>query len=79
MRIFTLFTVFCLMFVLLSAVSGEDSSPVSLSSNNIKNIVTVGLDANAVVSNQVERNIVNVLLALLNKEAAIVAADQKDI
>jgi hypothetical protein len=77
MKVILLFAVCCLV-LMTSAVSGEESSPVNLSGNNIKNIVTVGLDANAVISNQVERNIVNVLLALLNQQAVVVA-DGKDV
>lgn len=78
MRFLALFVVFCFA-LLMTTVSGEDAGPVNLSNNNIKNIITVGLDANLVASNQVERNIVNVLLALLNRQAAVVAtADQND-
>lgn len=61
-----------------STVSGEETGATNLSGNNIKNIVTVDLDANAVISNQIERNIVNVLLALLNQQA-VIAADKKDV
>lgn len=76
MKFLALLIVLCFAFLMTNA---EESGPVSFSSNNIKNIVTVDLEANAVVSNQVERNIVNVLLALLNQQAAVVAAaDQKD-
>lgn len=76
MKFFALFAVLCVIFM-ASAVSGEESGATHVSGNNIKNFVSVGLDANAVVSNQVERNIVNVLLALLNQQA-VVAGDQSD-
>lgn len=76
MKLLVLLIVLCFSFLMTNA---EESGPVSFSGNNIKNIVTVDLEANALVSNQVERTIVNVLLALLNQQAAVVAtADQKD-
>jgi uncharacterized protein (UPF0254 family) len=77
MRFLAFFVVLC--FTLLMTTAGEDSGAVHLSNNNIKNIITVGLDANLVASNQVEKNIVNVLLALLNQQAAIVTADQTNV
>lgn len=64
---------FIVLFALV-LVSGEESGPVNLANNNIGNIVTVSLDANAVVSNNVEQNIVAVLLALLNQQASVVSA-----
>lgn len=78
MRFLALFVVFCFA-LLMTTASGEDDSPVQFSNNNIKNIITVGLDANLVASKQEDQTIVNILLALLNSQAAVVAtADQND-
>jgi hypothetical protein len=46
-------------------------SPTSINGNNIGNIYTVNLDANAVLSNNIESNIVALLAALLNQQAVV--------
>lgn len=60
-------------------ISAEPEGPIHISNNNIKNYVSVDLDANAVVSNNNEHTIINVLLAALNQQAALVAAGQWEV
>jgi hypothetical protein len=60
---------------LFACIAAAVAGPIEVSDNNIGNIVTVGLSANAVLSNQVDQTIVNVILALLNQQAAVVATD----
>jgi hypothetical protein len=61
------------VILLLAFVVAAIASPTSVSDNNIGDIVTVGVNANLEVSNQVDQTIVNVLLALLNQQAVVVA------
>jgi hypothetical protein len=58
---------------LLAFVATAIAGPVSISDNNVGDIVTVGINANAQLSNQVDQTIVNVLLGLLNQQAVVVA------
>jgi hypothetical protein len=51
------------------------AGPMSISDNNVGDIVTVGINANAKLSNEVDQTFVNVILALLNQQA-IVAGDR---
>ena len=57
---------------LFACIAAAFAGPIAVNDNNIGNIVTVGLSANAVLSNQVDQTIVNVILAFLNQQAAIV-------
>ena len=50
----------------------EVAGPVSITGNNIGDIVTVGVNANAVVSSNTELNILTILAALLNQQLAVV-------
>jgi hypothetical protein len=59
---------------LLAFVAAVIAGPVSISDNNVGDIVTVGISANAELSNKVDQTFVNVILALLNQQA-IVAGD----
>lgn len=43
------------------------AGPISVSDNNVGDIVSVGVRANLEISNQVEQNIVSVIVALLNQ------------
>jgi hypothetical protein len=58
---------------LFACIAAAVAGPVSISDNNVGNIVTVGLNANAVLSNQVDQTIVNVIAALLNQQGLVVA------
>jgi hypothetical protein len=67
------FLAFVLVALLaLVLVSAEESGPVSMNNNNIGDIVTVDVSANAVLSSNMETNIVTLLAALLNQQAAVV-------
>jgi phosphate/sulfate permease len=58
---------------LLAFVATAIAGPVSISDNNIGDIVTVGVNANAQLSNSIDQDIVNVIVALLNQQAVVVA------
>lgn len=67
------FFIFALIALLsLVLITAEESGPVEFSHNNVGDIVTVNLDANAVVSSQIDQNILSVLVGLLNQQAAVV-------
>lgn len=58
--------------ILLAFVAAIAANPVSVSDNNIGDIITVGINANAELSNKVDQNIINVIVALLNQQAIVV-------
>lgn len=60
-------------FTLLAFIAAVFAGPISVSDNNIGDIVTVGINANLNLSNQVDQDIVNVIIALLNQQAIAVA------
>lgn len=62
--------------LLLAFVAAVASGPVSISDNNVGDIVTVGVNANLELSNKVEQNIISVIVALLNQQA--IALGQAD-
>lgn len=57
---------------LLAFIAAAIAGPVSISDNNVGDIVTVGVNANAHLSNEVNMNIISVIIALLNQQALIV-------
>lgn len=57
----------------LAFVAAVSANPVSVSNNNIGDIVTVGVNANAVLSSNIDQNIVTVIAALLNQQVIGVA------
>lgn len=59
---------------LLACIAAATSAPIQFSNNNVGDIITVDLDANAVLSSQIDQNILSVILGLFNQQAAIVAA-----
>lgn len=62
-----------LIFCIMAALAQEEAAgPVSITGNNIGDIVTVGVNANAVVSSNTELNILTILAALLNQQLAVV-------
>lgn len=54
---------------LLALVSFAAAGPISVSNNNVGDIVTVDFDANAVLSSNIDQNIISVIAALLNQQA----------
>jgi hypothetical protein len=56
----------------LAFIATATAGPMKISDNNVGDIVTVGVNANLKVSNQVDQNIVNVIVALLNQQLAVV-------
>lgn len=70
---FKLAAITLLAFVALAA-----SSPVQISDNNVGDIVTVGVNANANLSNHVEQNIISIIVALLNQQGIAVGLPGRD-
>lgn len=54
---------------LLAMVAFAAAGPISVSNNNVGDIVTVDFNVNAVVSNNIDQNIISVIAALLNQQA----------
>lgn len=63
---------------ILSFVAAGLANPVSVSNNNIGDIVTIGVNANAVLSSNIDQNIVTVIAALLNQQAIGVVTGSLD-
>ena len=65
-------------FVLLSVVGLVSCDSVQLSDNNVGDIVTIDINANALFSNQIDQNKVNVIAGLFNKQGMNKAEEEKD-
>lgn len=63
-----------MLFAVLAVSAEEEAGPIQLTNNNIGDIVTVDVSANAVLSANLEQNILGVILGLLNQQAAVVGA-----
>lgn len=57
---------------LLAFVAVATSGPVRVSDNNVGDIVTVLVNANAVLENHIDQNIISVIAALLNQQGIVV-------
>lgn len=62
--------------VIFAFIAIANSAPVQISDNNVGDIITVGINANAVLSNQVDANIINVIAGLINQQAIVAALNQ---
>jgi hypothetical protein len=60
------------IFTILAAVAAIQANPISVNGNNVGHIVTVGVNANANISSDIDVNIITALLALVNQQAAII-------
>jgi hypothetical protein len=63
---------FTLAIISLLVAAVASQGPIEVSHNNIGDIVTVGVNLEASLSSNIDTNIVTVLLALLNQQAAII-------
>lgn len=64
-------------FILLVVVGLVSSDSVQLSDNNVGDIVSVDINANALFSNQVDKNTINVIAGLFNQEGVHKAEEEK--
>lgn len=64
---------FAIVILLACIIAAAFADPIQVTDNNVGNIITV--NANAVASNQVESNIMNILLGLLNQQVVAIAAN----
>lgn len=64
-----------LVLVLLALVAVACADPIGISDNKIGDIITANVDVNLVLSSNVEQNIVTILAALLNQQAAVVGGE----
>lgn len=64
---------------LLAFVAVAIAGPVKVADNNIGNIVTVGVNANAVLDNHVEQNIISIIVALLNQQVLAVGGNDGQV
>lgn len=58
--------------LLLAFAVAVTAGPLSIQDNNVGDIVTVGINANVKLSNQIDQNIVNVIVGILNQQALLV-------
>lgn len=61
---------------LLALIAAVYANPISVSDNNIGDIVNVGISANLELSNKVEQNIISVILGILNQQAIVIGRRQ---
>lgn len=54
--------------LLLALIVAVSAGPISVSDNNVGDIITVGVNANASLSNKIDQNIISVIVALLNSQ-----------
>ena len=54
--------------MLLALIAIAAAGPISISDNNIGDIVTVGINANAVLTSEINQNILSVIAAILNQQ-----------
>lgn len=67
---------FVAITLLASLVAVAMANPVSISDNNVGDIVTVGINAKAELSNKIDQNIFSVIIALLNQQAIVAGNDE---
>ena len=61
-----------IVFVLLAfIVVVIRADPVKISDNNVGDIVTVGINANEVLSNEMNQNILSIIVGILNQQAIV--------
>lgn len=58
---------------LLAFIAAVVAGPVSISDNNVGDIVTVGIKGSIDISNKIDQDIVNVIVAILSQQAIVVA------
>lgn len=61
-----------LAVVLLALVAVAFADPIGISDNKIGDIITANVDVNLVISSNVEENIMTILAAIMNQQAAVV-------
>lgn len=64
---------FIIALVALVAVAYAD--PIGITDNKIGDIITANIDVNLVMSSNIENNIMTILAAMLNQQAAVVGGD----
>lgn len=64
--------------LVLAFVAAAVAGPISVSDNNIGDIVTVDVSANVKVSNEVDQTFVNVIVGLLNQQGVLVRRPEGD-
>lgn len=57
--------------VVIALIAAVSSAPTQITDNNVGDIITVGINANLNLSNQVDMDIVNVIVGLINQQAAV--------
>lgn len=68
------FTITLIAFI-AAFTAAKSENPISITNNNVGNIVNVDAKVNEVISNNMETNIIAVLFGLLNQQAVIGDAD----
>ena len=62
-----------IVITLVICVASVFTNPISISGNKIGDIVTVNVNANAVLSSTIDQNIISGILGLINQQAAVVS------
>ncbi|CAO1436656.1 unnamed protein product [Diamesa serratosioi] len=62
--------------VIFALIAIASAGPIQITDNNVGDIITVGINANAVLSSQVDANIINVIAGLINQQAIVAALNQ---
>ncbi|CAO1437066.1 unnamed protein product [Diamesa tonsa] len=60
-----------LAIVVIALIAAVSSAPTQITDNNVGDIITIGINADLNLSNNVDVDIVNVIVGLINQQAAI--------
>lgn len=64
--------------IILALIAAVCAAPTSVSDNNIGNIVNVGISGSIDIDNTVNTDITNIIIAILNQQALLVASRNPD-
>lgn len=63
--------------VLLAFVAAAVAGPVSVSDNNVGDVVSVKVKADLDINNKINQTLVNVIVAYLNRESGVINVDDE--
>lgn len=64
---------------LLGLIAAACANPVMIHDNNIGDIITLTIDGTIELNSEINKQMVNVLVALLNQQAVLVAVDAAEL
>lgn len=65
------------LFAFTIAQEIPEDGPVKITSNNVGDIVSVGINAELKIDNQIDQDIISIIVAMLNQQAIITPLEDK--